>query len=146
MRLELTITGDEAAERHLDTMGDRAVDARPVWNVVAGLVMRETRRQFALGSGWAPLAASTRERKARQHKPAQAMVDSGALRASLTRRGARGQILDLQRDEMRLGTRIFYARFHQRGKGVPERKVLDLTPAVKRRISRDLADHIVGAA
>jgi hypothetical protein len=48
---------------------------------------------------------------------------------SLTVRGAPGQFLTITATDLRFGTRIFYARFHKRGQGVPKRAPAGLTRA-----------------
>lgn len=56
---------------------------------------------------------------------------------SLTVRGAPGQFLVITSSVLRFGTRIFYARFHKRGDGVPKR-----VPAGLTRVQRvELVEH-----
>lgn len=72
---------------------------------------------------WPPLAASTREAKARTHPGSGPLEASGALRRSLTGRGP-GSIRSTGADGASFGTQIAYAAYHHEGRGVPRRRVL----------------------
>ncbi len=140
MRLELAITGDHEAAKRLQRIGDRAVDARPVFREITQLLVGYERKRFDLeGPGWEPLSPSTVARKARLGQPPTPMVATGALERSLTSLGGANQRLEVERDEMVFGTTLFYARFHQK-----TRPVVGVSGSQKGAISRRLKKFIVG--
>lgn len=103
-------------------------------------VFRESEvRQFATeGRGrWPRLADSTRERKSRQGLSLRTMHATDTLYRSLTATRASGQIDRRSEDELRFGTTVYYARFHQRGQGVPQRPLIDIQPNERQRM-RDI--------
>lgn len=138
MRFELHTVGDKQAARRLSMLGDRADRSRPMLEEIADELIAGERRQFRTGAGWPPLAASTRERKRRQHLPAKVLHASGDLERALTTRRAPGQLLVFSRHQVRFGIKggrapAYYGRFHQKGKGVPKRIVVPAPTAQTRR-------------
>jgi phage gpG-like protein len=88
----------------------------------------------ARGSGgWAPLAPATVAEKARRGLDPRILHATGRLRASLTARGG-DAIRESHPDEMRFGTDVPYAAFHQRGTArMPRRRGIEL-PATDRHM------------
>ncbi len=80
------------------------------------------------GQRWQPLAESTVRRKGHP----TILIDSGVLRTSITFKTIRalpdGFIVDL-------GTNVPYARYHQEGRGVPQRKVVEVTEQDRRELT-----------
>lgn len=117
----------------------------PVFDSVVGDLQDHHADQFdslggRFGPGWPPLAASTRARK----RGPQMMVESGALRASLTSRFGRGAVRKVTPFGVTFGTTIPYAAAHQYGTySLPVRQVVDegggLLSSVKNAIERYIA-------
>ncbi|MBV9210630.1 MAG: phage virion morphogenesis protein [Acidobacteria bacterium] len=91
---------------------------------------------------WPELAPSTLEEKRREwgsFAELSVLVESGDLKRSLTRKGAKGAVLDIQPDELTVGTTIRYARFHQTGtRRMPARTIYDLREQDKRKLMRTI--------
>jgi hypothetical protein len=77
------------------------------------------------------------------------MRESGALERALTVRRARGQTIRAGRQQLVVGlnsnptSKVFYGRFHQKGQGVPKRKVVVFDKQAQRRVSPIIRDYIV---
>jgi phage gpG-like protein len=134
MRLELNVVGDQQLNRELLRFAGRAVDARPLWDKILLDLRALEEEQFSsqgarASGGWQPLADSTIQRKAAKgrQEPSRILVDSGDLLKSLTEHGGDNAVRVSEHDEMRFGTRLPYAEFHQLGHGVPQRRFLELT-------------------
>jgi phage gpG-like protein len=131
VRLDLDVFGDKQVARELLRFGDRAADVRPAWNAIIGRLERLEAEQFdsqgGRGSGgWAPLAPATVAEKARRGLDPRILHATGRLRASLTGRGG-DAIRESHPDEMRFGTSVPYARFHQQGTSrMPRRREIEL--------------------
>lgn len=141
MRLSVEASGAERAARRLRILGGRADDARPA--------MREARDELAAGNlsrmssgrGLKRLAPATRQRKSRLGQSSRPLHATGALEDSL-RPGGRGNVSELDASGLKYGTSVFYARFHQQGKGVPRRRVISVGKPVRLRIAQIVLDHI----
>lgn len=134
MRLELDVFGDQQVNRELLRFADRVVDARPLWDHLILQLRLLEQEQFAMqgdraSGGWLDLADSTIARKAAKGRddPSRILVDSDALLKSLTEPGADDAVHLSEPDMMIFGTTVPYARFHQLGDGVPQRRFLELT-------------------
>lgn len=79
------------------------------------------------GARWRKLSKQTLRLDREQGRDPRPLVLTGALMRSLTQRGARGQFLEISSNQLRFGTRIYYARFHKEGRGVPKRAPAGLT-------------------
>jgi phage gpG-like protein len=138
VRLELNVVGDQQVNRELLRFAHRAVDARPLWDrIILDLRALEEEQFSSKGArasgGWQELADSTKERKAASSDStvrANAEVilkATEALYHSVTDAHGDNAIRVSEHDEMRFGTRLPYAEFHQLGHGVPQRRFLELT-------------------
>lgn len=151
MRFELELSGARGAEHRLEGVGRRAADISAAGGRILGELRAGERRQFATGTGWPRLAASTLARKRRQGLDPRTLRATGLLEQVLTRpaQQAHGQVAAADADEIRFGIRggrtdVFYGRFHQRGKGVPERRVVVLADRTRRNVGGILLDHVMG--
>ncbi len=132
MRLVLDIFGDVQVDREILRLEDRVRDARPAWNAIRDDLLVIGEKQFDSRGGrahpWPELADSTKEDKARRGKDPYAILeDGGDLRRALTQRGDKNQEFISEPDWMLFRPLLDYAEFHQRGRGVPQRRVIDLT-------------------
>lgn len=119
-----------------------------MFNAIAEELMIGEAKQFRSKAGWAPLEESTKERKHRQGHDVSIMRETGAIERALTVRAAPGQRLDISRRELVFGLKggrseAFYGRFHQRGKGVPKRRVVVMSRQTKRRTAQLVRRHLV---
>lgn len=116
-------------------------DLSPVFEAVVEEAEHDIRHRFeAGGPGWAPLARSTEASKARRGGgPTRILVDTGALMASFEK-GATGNITRISQREAETGSSIFYGVFHQEGKGVPKRTIIEVTGEQEAKYSRIAAD------
>ena len=134
----LTTTGTQEAAAALNSIAGRGADARPAWPSIFKLMQGDTEHRFdSQGLGrWPALAAVTQETKARKHQDPRVMRVTGALQKSLTADRARGALRRKSRYQLRYGTSVFYARFHQKGvRGkLPERVLIDVDATLTKRI------------
>ena len=151
MRFVVETRGVRRQRERIDSLGERMEDLRPAGDrVLDELAAAEQRHFNALP--WPPLAKSTRDRKHRQGLPSRRMHASGLLERTMTGRGAvarrHGQLNRRGRSSVLFGIKrgrvdIFYARFHQKGQGVPKRIVVPKPTAMTRlRIGRVVLDYI----
>lgn len=140
MRITCSIDGIEEMDRRLLRFSEKARDLSDAWDEVADVIMEGESRLFdtqgrAGAGGWAALAPATVADKARRGADPRVLHDSGALRASLTERGASGQVLEVRPDGLRFGTSVAYAAFHQHGTSrMPARPPLRLSETTRRKV------------
>lgn len=128
LSLELSLAGDVQLRRSLLRFTTRIEDPRPVFRSIARFWMGLERQQFETegrfaSGGWQELAPSTIAAKGGD---TSILFRTGDLMASLSEEGDEHMILDINRDLMVFGTSLEYARFHQKGEGVPQRRELEL--------------------
>lgn len=140
MKFQFEVKNERDVSVKLGEMGERARDARPAMRKVADILATGVRESAETHGGhvsetWPPLAESTRERKARQGLPPEALRATGALLASLEGHTAQ-TIHRVNKQSAVVGTKVPYARYHQRGfsasfgkvgkRGVPRRKLVGI--------------------
>lgn len=131
--LSLSLAGDVQLNRTLIGISTRGTDFRPAWQAITDRLLTIEGQQFASegaygSTGWPALAPSTIERRQSQGYGAGPILDmTGALKRSLSVKGAEGQISVIEPASMAFGTGIEYAGLHQTGTGrMPARKPLEL--------------------
>ena len=131
--------------RMFPLMEEQIEDMTPIWEDVAEAMRGRLEKTFAdEGPGWQSLAPLTQAlRRARGYGAAHPiLVQTGALKRSLTVAGAADSIEDIQPQSLTFGTKIPYAAIHQHGTGrVPARPILQPEQLI-RVISRAIADHV----
>ena len=138
-----TVTGEDTTERHLLSLGARANNPAPVLEAIAQMMRDRTEERFdAEGPGWTPLAESTKRRKAAEGLDPRILHATLALRRSLTEDDAGGYTVILN-NALIFGTSVPYARFHQKGEGLPQRKVLDFDETDERAWSKAIQRWVV---
>jgi phage gpG-like protein len=137
-------TGVERNAKRLAAIGGRGADARPAWPLVFQQMRADSEERFkSEGEGtWPKLADITKETKARKGLDPRIMHASNALYRSLTAERGRNTIRRKAKTQLRFGTKLFYADFHQRGRGVPKRPVLQLSERTQEEITRTLSDYV----
>ena len=139
-----TTTGTQEAASVLESVGGRGADARPAWPAIFGIMRADTLARFDRdGRGeWKPLSPVTVESKARKRQDPRIMRATGALERALVADRGRGALRRKSRYQMRYGTTIFYAHFHQEGRGVPARPLIRVTKAMEKQIVVTLERYV----
>lgn len=144
--LQIAVTGDEKVERRLSRLANRSRDARPVMREIAKMVEDANVDRLGRGRGGLKrLDPDTLARKRREgidERPLRGQT--GRLLESVTRTGAPGNITDIDRTSMYFGTSVPYAKYHDRGIGVPRRRVIFITTKQRQPISNEILDWLMG--
>lgn len=149
MRLELEAFGDVQFSREILRVGANARNMRPAFDEIHDIVRGAEKQQFstqgaAFSGGWKPLAPSTVAEKAAKGLDRRILHRTLRLRTSLTTKHGRDHVYRATADEMFVGTRVSYARWHQLGtERMPQRRPFELNDAVRREIVRVLQRHLV---
>ena len=151
LRVTLQVDGEAQFDRAFSRFGHHTEDLRFLWADVASDFREIEQEQFATqgghGHAWQPLSKKYGQWKAKHHPGKQILELDGTLWKSLTVKGAKGHVERPDKDSLSLGTSLHYAKYHQRGtKKMPARKVIDLTEADKKKISRTIHRRLVGVA
>ncbi len=143
LTLHVTVNGEKKVVDELQNIAGKAKDLRPAFKVARLLIMESTQRNF-MESGrperWEPLSKATLKLRG---PGARILRDKGILMASIGVPGADG-ISVLQPMELRVGTNVSYAQYHQHGIGVPQREFMLLLPEDEEKIVKAILDHITG--
>lgn len=140
LQVDVDVDARSAAEL-LGRLGHRLQDGRsPFLGLLDQLIDAERERFEGRGARWRKIAPSTLRKDAQQGRDPRPMIATGDLRDSLTRRGDPQMIVRVKPGELIFGTRVWYARFHQRGEGQPKRTVVGLTRVQKQRLVESLRD------
>lgn len=146
MRLDFEVFGERQVSRDLLRLGNRAGNARPAFDAIADRLEGISAQQFDSQGGrsraWAPLADSTRRRKAALGLDHRILHATGELRRSLTG-GPGGQRITTL-NQIVYGTTVPYAGFHQAGGGhLPRRRVVDLTECDRKEMVQILQRYML---
>ena len=144
--LELVIDGEQQVLSALSRFGEYANDLHvPFGEMATDFARAEGARFAAQGPGWAALSPEYAAWKAAHYPGKPILQRTGALLGSLT--GGAGFIREITDEAMTLGTRVGYARFHQRGTGrMPKREVIRLQPEDRLRWAKIMQKHLVAEA
>lgn len=149
--LTFDVDGDTQVARGFSRFADNVKDLSDAFREIAKDFHESEERQFDTeggygAGGWAPLAPSTIESKARRGFPDRILVRTGQLRDSLMGRGPRA--VEVVRPlELRVGTELDYARYHQRGtRRMPARPVIMLPEEQKTRMHKTIHRYLVKQA
>lgn len=141
-RFVFDFAGDYQVDRTLTSMANRAQDSRPAWQALATRFQVAETKQFATegdygSTRWAPLSPRYKRWKD-EHYPGKPILErTGKLLASLTQRPF--GVEDLAPSYMRIGTDVFYAKFHQRGTiRMPRRAPVELPESERKEWVRIL--------
>jgi len=145
--IDIQAHGDEAATRLVYGLAKRGEDPRPVFRQIINELRTSEPQWFAShGQGaWAPLAERTIEEKRKRGQPSDPLIATHALIESLTVKRGRGARRTAAKRSMRFGTKLWYARFHKIGSGVPVRDpLIPVDARTRRRMVRDVRDYMLG--
>lgn len=141
---KLTISAPKASTTadHIEQLGHNAEHAHSAFESIADLLLLNQKERW--GKGWKKDAASTLQGKRARGQSTRTGEASGALKRSLTEKGAPHQIFEVSDQEARIGTNLYYARWFDKGRGdnQPARKAIRLTKAGRQEIARIVAKHI----
>jgi hypothetical protein len=147
MDISVTINGVQALSRKVTGIKHRAENMAPVLRVISRdfrriMVLQFDTRGSYLGTDWAPLAASTIERKERAGVDQRILHWSRALRFSLTT-GQEGINITTE-DSLELGTAIEYAGFVSDGtRNQPARELFKMNKVTSRRWNRAMRLYLM---
>lgn len=146
-RITFEAFGEQILDRQMSLRVDAGQNLGPAMQEVARFVMKVLKRRFdlqgAYGSPrWAALSQARIDEKKRLGLDPRILHATLALRNSLTRRGAKGQVLHTGRDLMQLETDLFYGRFHQRGEGQKVRKPVYIAEDNRRRFIKIIQRYL----
>jgi phage gpG-like protein len=145
VRFEFGVAGDKLISRDLVRLGERGVNALPAFEQIGEQFARTEKRRFDTdGNGtWQPLSTSTIAFKARHGLDPRILRATGALRASLISREDPAHIRIAQPQSLVFGTLVEYAKYHQKGRGVPVRKPLGFTENAKREAVKTIQRYVL---
>lgn len=128
LRVDVAVTGNERSIELLDRLHSNLENGSgQLLSLVDSVIEAQQARFGGKGVRWRKLAAVTLRKHREEGAGTQPLVLTGALRDSLTERGNPNMRVELRPGTLRFGSRVFYAEFHQKGKGVPRRTVVGLS-------------------
>lgn len=160
--LTINIAGIETVQakvRQFATWGANIETLEPVMEQIGEDILADNAMQFLtegdfyrgsmiaqlVAPKWQPLAASTvRDRVRRGYEGDHPILwRTGELAASLSERGAAGNIFETSKRGLRVGTSIPYASFHEYGTSrMPPRPLVGLTRNRSQAIVRAVGDYV----
>lgn len=145
-----TVDGVERLNRAFNRTEGFVADMRNFAPAIAQEFYRAEREQFqtegsAGASGkWSPLSTPYARFKAERFPGETILRATGALEASLTDPDAFDAIFRADEREIVLGTKVPYARAHQRGAGrLPSRPPISLSETQKRRMQKAVQRQLI---
>lgn len=122
------IVGDKELQSKFVQLGNLFTNLRPVFEKLRDKFFPQVQGKFEQGGpGWQKLSPLTEAKKARLYSGAsQILMATKELYNSFTVGGA-GSVERIRAQEAEFGTSVFYGFFHQEGRGVPQRKIIDVT-------------------
>lgn len=154
MRIDIDVYGDVQLSRELLRFAGRTEDASPAFRAIAILLRRSEKRQFSskgrhASGGWPALKPSTIAAKRRSKDPrvranaTRILRATDALMDSLTKKSDGGHTEVVQPHQLVFGTQVDYARYHQKGEGVPRRRPLELRGRDRTEMVKQIQRYLV---
>jgi hypothetical protein len=142
--MEIDTSGVRAQVALMKQLGIRGADARPAFDKVEEVYREQGEKLWGTRGhgGWPRLKESTIDTKNRKGLDPRIMRAKGFLYRSLTQKKPRARWRRARKTELRWGTKVFYAFFHQEGRGVPVRKVIDIDLEGQQAITRVLSRYV----
>lgn len=153
----------EALTRRIETYGHKLTDLSPAWELIGSDILEDNFANFtangALYAGavgqrkgtagyteWAPLAPSTiRDRMRKGYGQGPTLVRTGELRDSLTKRHAPGNIFEVEKLSLRVGSNHWKALIHHNGtRHIPPRRLVGITWQRRAGIVKRMQDYVDG--
>lgn len=140
MQVEIDAKGVAKTTAELHELGQRGDNIAPAADHVTRIFERaETERFNTRGRGsWPALKQSTVQWKRREGMDSRILRATGKLFESL----AKSPDVDTGKHDISFKTDVPYARFHDTGKGVPRRRLIDLTAAEQQAIAEAIQEYV----
>ena len=138
-RAAITVHGAKEAALDINQLGSRAINYPAMAERLSPVFSSIGSERFSsegFGS-WPPLAESTKRRWGSH----QILRLTGTLRSTLVGADA----TDTAPSGIRYGTDLRYAVFHQEGRGVPLRDMIDLSMPQRERLAKTIETYLMGA-
>lgn len=146
--LDVQAQGVDVASKTLTDMAKRGADPRPAFRSISDQLRLGEAAWYASSGdhSWPSLLPETIEAKLRRGEPTTPMIATRALVYSLTKKRWPGSVRSATRRQMKFGTKVYYARFHEHGDFPnPVRKVLmPVDERTRRRMVNEVRDYLMG--
>ena len=135
--------------KRLKGQSDRAKNLRPVWPKVADDWARMNKRTFqrdGASSGWSkwkPINLEWAQWKSTHGFDSAILRQTGTLRNSLINRADGNFLFKPTNQNVRLGTTVSYAGFHQKGRGVIKREPIREDSEAQKRWATIIERYVV---
>ena len=139
IKIRYEVDGEAQFSRVFDSMSTKLSDLRPIFRDIASDFLIHMKRVFSMEgavdekSRWVPLAQWYEAYKRLKYPGTKILHLTGRLESSLTEKASPDNVTELRPLEMKIGTKVPYALKHQRGYGLPQRKIIDLTVRQRKR-------------
>lgn len=144
MRFTFEVAGVKEFDRAFNRVEGHISDLRPVWDRVEREFYRIERGQFdsegsAGRSGkWKPLSRKYAKQKAQRYGVQPILRALGKMAASLTGKTS-DTVLIKEKQDFGIGTRLFYAAFHQKGTDkMPAREPISFSDDSRRDLQKEI--------
>ena len=147
LHFSIDFMGDDVLTRNLNRFGDTVQNLEDFFRRELPKFQGFIKEHFeSEGRGeWPPLSPAYAKWKAKAYPGQPIMRRTDTLYRSLTN-STTESMHETTRNTFRWGTKVPYARYHQFGRGVPQRRVVQFSDAEKRIIFKDLQIYLVKAA
>lgn len=149
-QFRIDVDGVPQINRALGVLAKRVKDLRPAWQeIIEDFAKSEEtlfQRQGNVGGlgRWAPLNPDYAARKRAQGFGSKILVRTGRLKRSLTNPHHGEFISKVRPLSLTMGTRVPYAKYHQRGTSkMPRREPIRLAETTKRRWTRIIQRYLL---
>lgn len=146
MRFEIDPYGTERLRGTLAKLREAGDDPRPAFHEVADYFTAMNRQAMqtqgrSIGVRWPRLS----QEYVRYRRPGPVGVQTGALRRSLTQKGARHSTRRLNRQYVQVATRAPHAHLFANGRGgQPARPLVNIRPRDRKALAGILQRHLTG--
>lgn len=144
-----SIDGVEEFNRGFNRIEQEIDDLRSVWPEVAKEFYQIEVEQFesegSVGQSgkWAALSPAYAKYKAVKFPNQPILRATNSLFDAMTSLDAPGSIFRPEQSQLTIGANLDYSIYHQRGSGLPQRKVISMNEAQKRRIQKAIQIGLV---
>jgi phage gpG-like protein len=151
LNVHLEISGEVQFSRSFTRFAEQLTDLRDLWPGVVTDLRESIEEQFDSEGGagksgaWPSLSKSYAAWKSRKFPGKPILQRTGRLVKSLTGNSP-DTIVDPKPDSLEFGTRVPYAKYHQRGAGkLPRRRLIDLNERQKARLMKTIQRRLLQA-
>lgn len=146
--VEVTVTGTPEIMARLSAYGSLLKDFAPFLRSEAGQLRLAVKGRFDTQGGdvggWKPLSSKYAAWKAKRYPGQPILVATGELRQSLVNEGGFGAIEVVSAFELRFGTEVKHAKYHQFGTGkMPARRILAMDEAARQGMAERLRSYMI---